>query len=147
MTNTTKGFATKFVQAAGTAVLASMLAIASVAQGAQTMSVHEATQTRVLFFDVNSASLGADARTIVLSAVDAAERSGAKLIEIAAYASDEESARDGDLASRRAEVVKQQVVDYGFQGTVLVDEEGPEFRLVGLSDTTIDRRVVLRLGS
>jgi outer membrane protein OmpA-like peptidoglycan-associated protein len=147
MTNSTKEFATKIVRAAGIAVLASMLATVSVAQDAQPVSnAVRAVETRVLFFDVNSASLSSDAKTIVLSAVDAAERSGAKLIEVAAYAADDESARDMDLAARRADVVKQQIANYGFQGTVLIDEEAPEFRVAGLSDTTLDRRVTLRVG-
>jgi outer membrane protein OmpA-like peptidoglycan-associated protein len=103
-------------------------------------------ETRVLFFDVQSASLGPVAKSIVLSTVDAAERAHAKRIEIAAYAADDESARDTGLAARRAEVVKEQIVHYGFQGTVIIDEEGPEPPLANLADSTFDRRVVLRVG-
>jgi len=103
-------------------------------------------ETRVVFFDVQSASLGAVAKTIVLSAVDSAERSHAKRIEIAAYAADDESARDSGLAARRAAVVKEQIANYGFQGTVVIDEEGPELPLAGLTDASFDRRVTLRLG-
>ena len=103
-------------------------------------------ETRVLFFDVQSASLGSVAKQIVLSTVDAAERANATRIEIAAYASDDESMRDSNLAARRAAVVKQQIANYGFRGTVVIDEEGPEFPFAGLTDSTIDRRLTLRVG-
>jgi outer membrane protein OmpA-like peptidoglycan-associated protein len=110
------------------------------------MSPSAPAETRVLFFDVQSASLGSVAKQIVLSAVDAAERAKAQRIEVAAYASDEESGRDSNLAARRAEVVRQQIANYGFQGTVVIDQEGPEFPLVGLTDPSIDRRATLRVG-
>jgi outer membrane protein OmpA-like peptidoglycan-associated protein len=100
-------------------------------------------ETRVLFFDVQSASLSPVAKSIVLSTVDAAERAHAKRIEIAAYATEDESARDSNLAARRAEVVKEQIAQYGFQGTTVVDEEGPELPLASLAGSTFDRRVTL----
>ena len=144
----TNGFAARVVRSAGTALLACTLAASAAAQTVQPISVPApaALETRVLFFDVRSAALTPVAKTIVLSAVDAAERSAAKRIEIAASAADDEFARDPDLAARRAEVVKQQIVNYGFQGTVVVDEEGPEPLLMGAHDTTFDRRVILRVG-
>jgi len=101
---------------------------------------------RVLFFDVQSASLSPVAKSIVLGAVDAAERAHANRIEIAAYAADDESTRDSNLAARRAAVVKEQIANYGFQGAVVVDEEGPELPLAGLTDSTFDRRATLRVG-
>jgi outer membrane protein OmpA-like peptidoglycan-associated protein len=144
----TNGFSMRVVLSAGTVVLACLLATAAGAQSVQPISVPAPAtpETRVLFFDMRSAALTPVAKAIVLSAVDAAERSTAKRIEIAAYAADDESARDSSLAARRAAVVKQQIANYGFQGTVIVDEEGPELPLVGLSDGTFDRRVILRVG-
>jgi outer membrane protein OmpA-like peptidoglycan-associated protein len=125
-----------------------MLATAASAQSAQPISMPAptASETRVLFFDVRSAALSPVAKAIVLSAVDAAERSHAKRIEIAAYEADDEFARDPELAARRAAVVKEQIANFGFQGTVVVDEEGPEPPLVDLGDSTFDRRVILRVG-
>jgi hypothetical protein len=144
----TNGFASRLVRTAGTAVLVCMMATAAGAQSVQPISMPApaAMETRVLFFDVRSAALSPVAKAIVLSAVDAAERSAAKRIEIAAYAADDEFSRDPELAARRAAVVKEQIANYGFQGTVLIDEEGPELPLVGLSDTSFDRRVILRVG-
>jgi outer membrane protein OmpA-like peptidoglycan-associated protein len=147
MTDITNRFASKIVRAAGTAILASMLTTVSVAQSAQSISIpaRAVAATRVLFFDVHSASLSTDAKTIVLSAVDAAERSGAKLIEIAAYAADDESARDMNLSARRAEVVKQQIVNYGFQGQVIVDDEAPYAPLAAtVANDTVQRLAILR---
>ena len=144
----TNGFARRLVQFAGALVLACSFATAADAQRTQpiSMSAPAPVETRVLFFDVQSASLSAVAKSIVLSAVDAADRAHATRIEIAAYATDEESARDSNLAMRRAEVVKDLIANYGFQGTVVVDEEGPELHLAGLADSTFDRRVILRIG-
>lgn len=145
----TNGFAKKLVQSAGAAILACLFATAADAQRTQlvSMSAPASVDTRVLFFDVHSASLSPVAKSIVLSAVDAAERAHATRIEIAAYAADDESMRDSNLAARRAEVVKEQIANYGFTGTVVVDEEGPELHLAGLADSTFDRRVTLRVGS
>jgi outer membrane protein OmpA-like peptidoglycan-associated protein len=144
----TNGFAMRIVQSAGAAVLACLFATAADAQRTQLISMPAPApaETRVLFFDVQSASLSPVAKSIVLSAVDAAERAHAKRIEIAAYAADDESSRDTGLAVRRAEVVKEHIVHYGFQGTVIIDEEGPEPPLANLADSTFDRRVVLRVG-
>jgi outer membrane protein OmpA-like peptidoglycan-associated protein len=141
----TNGFAKSVIRFAGAAVLACSFATAADAQRIS-LSAPPPAETRVLFFDVQSASLSPVAKSIVLSTVDAAERAHAKRIEIAAYAADDESARDSNLAARRAEVVKEQIAHYGFQGTVVVDEEGPELPLAGLADNTFDRRVTLRIG-
>ena len=140
----TNGLTKRIVQSAGAAVLACLFATAANALISMPASVP--ADTRVLFFDVQSASLSPVAKSIVLSAVDAAERANAKRIEIAAYAADDESARDSNLAARRAAVVKEQIANYGFQGTVVVDEEGPELPLAALTDSTFDRRVILRVG-
>jgi len=143
----TNGFAKKRVRSAGAAVLACLFATAADAQPTQAISLSAPApaEIRVVFFDVQSASLSPVAKSIVLSAVDAAERAHATRIEIAAYAADNESVRDSDLAARRAAVVKQQIAHFGFQGTVVVDEEGPELPLAGLADSTFDRRVTLRI--
>ena len=141
----TNVFAARLIRSAGAAVVACMILSTAGAQAAQPIST-SASDTRVVFFDVQSASLSSDAKAIVLSAVDAAERSAAKRIVVAAYAADDESARDSGLAARRAAVVKEQIANFGFQGTVVVDEEGPELRLADLIDTTFDRRVMLRVG-
>jgi outer membrane protein OmpA-like peptidoglycan-associated protein len=143
----TNGFAKKLVRSAGAAVLACLFATAADAQRTQliSMSAPAPAEIRVVFFDVQSASLSPVAKSIVLSAVDAAERAHAKRIEIAAYAADDESVRDSDLAARRAAVVKQQIAHYGFQGAVVVDEEGPELPLASLVDSTFDRRATLSL--
>lgn len=144
----TNGFASRTTRSAATAVLACMVATAVNAQSEQAVSMTAAApvETRVVFFDAQSASLSAVAKTIVLGAVDAAERSHAKQIEIAAYSSEEEAVRDSDLVARRAAVVKEQIANFGFRGTVIIDEEGPEPPLASLTDTTFDRRVILRIG-
>ena len=143
----TNGFAKRVVHFAGAAALACLFATAADAQRTQLISVPAPApaEIRVVFFDVQSASLSPVAKSIVLSAVDTAERVRAKRIEIAAYAADDESARDSNLAARRAEVVKEQIAHYGFKGTVVVDEEGPELPLAGLTDSTFDRRVTLQI--
>jgi outer membrane protein OmpA-like peptidoglycan-associated protein len=144
----TNGFAKRVVRFAGATVLACLFATAADAQRTQLVSVPAPApaEMRVLFFNVQSASLSPVAKSIVLSAVDAAERAHATRIEIAAYAADDESARDSALATRRAAVVKELIANYGFQGTVVVDEEGAELALAGLADSTFDRRVTLRVG-
>ena len=70
----TNGFASRIVRAAGTAVLACVLATSSGAQdvGQTSVPATAAPETRALFFDVRSAALTPVAKTIVLSAVDAA---------------------------------------------------------------------------
>jgi len=143
----TNRFAKRVVRYAGAAVLACVFATAADAQRTELISLFAPApaETRVLFFDVQSASLSPVAKSIVLSAVDTAERVHAKRIEIAAYAADDESARDSNLAARRAAVVKEQIAHYGFQGAVGVDEEGPELPLAGLTDSTFDRRATLSL--
>lgn len=142
----TNGFAKSVVRFAGAALLACS-ATAADAQRTEliSMSAPAPVETRVLFFDVQSASLSAAAKSIVLGTVDTAERAHAKRIEIAAHAADDETARDSNLAARRAAVVKEQIAHYGFEGTVVVDEEGPELPLAGLTDSTFDRRVTLQI--
>jgi outer membrane protein OmpA-like peptidoglycan-associated protein len=144
----TNVFVNKIYRTTAVAFLACALGTVANAESARLISMLPSVpvDTRVLFFDVQSASLGPVAKSIVLSTVDAAERTNATRIEVAAYASDDESARDLGLAARRAEVVKQQIANYGFKGTVVIDEEGPEFPLAGLTDSSIDRRVTLRIG-
>jgi outer membrane protein OmpA-like peptidoglycan-associated protein len=144
----TNGFAESVVRFAGAAVLTCLFATAADAQRTQLISVPAPApgEIRVVFFDVRSASLSPVAKSIVLSTVDAAERAHAKRIEIAAYAADNESVRDSNLAAQRAAVVKEQIANYGFQGTVVIDQEGPELPLASLVDSTFDRRVTLRVG-
>ena len=144
----TDGFVNKIYRTTAVAVVACVLGTVANAESVRLISVSPSApaDTRVLFFDVQSASLSPVAKSIVLSTVDAAERANATRIEIAAYASDDESVRDSNLAARRAEVVKQQIANYGFRGTVVIDQEGPEFPLASLADSTIDRRVSLRIG-
>ena len=140
----TNGFASRIVGSAAAAVLACLL---TTSVGAQDPQQPDATKTMVLFFDMQSATLSPEARTIVLSAVDAAERSHAGHIELAAYAAPDESARDPGLAARRAAVVKALIADYGFRGLVFIDEEAPELPLVAAGgDRTFDRLAVLRVG-
>jgi len=91
----TNAFASKMIRLAGTAVLASILASSAGAENSE-------PKTMVLFFDMESANLTSEAKTIVLSAVDVAEREHANSIELAVYAAPDESARDGNLVARRA---------------------------------------------
>ena len=67
----TRGFASRLVRSAGAAALTCIVATAARAQSVEPISMAPApAETRVVFFDVQSASLGAVAKTIVLSAVD-----------------------------------------------------------------------------
>jgi hypothetical protein len=101
----------------------------------------------VLFFDVESAVLTPEAKSIVLSAVDAAERTHSGQIELAAFSLSDEFARDPALAARREAAVTDLIAEYGFAGLVVADEEGPQIPLVRVDgDTTFDRAVVLHLG-
>jgi len=145
----TNCFAKRVIGFVGAAALACSFAAAADARYTEliSMSAPLPAETRVLFFDVQSASLSPVAKSIVLSTIDAAERAHAKRIEIAAYAADDETARDSNLAARRAQVVKEQIAHFGYRGTVVIDEEGPELPLAGLADGTVDRRVTLRIGS
>jgi outer membrane protein OmpA-like peptidoglycan-associated protein len=99
----------------------------------------------ILFFDMESADLTPEARSIVLSAVDAAERIHSGQIQLATYSSSGESAHDSTLAVRRAEAVKALIADYGYRGHVTVDEEAPDVPLVAIGDDTFDRSAILRL--
>jgi len=135
--------AARLIRAAAAAVLCGVLATSAGAQDAQTPTQLE---TIVLFFDVESAALSPQAKTIVLRAVDAAEGTGARLIELAAYASSDESARDPELATRRAEAVKKLLADYGFKGAVFIDHEAQQIPLAATGDDTFERSAVLRLG-
>ena len=144
----TNGFASKTIRLAGSAVLACILATSVGAQNLLQVSLSQPQkpETMVLFFDVQSAALTSEAKTIVLNAVDTAERTHAKFIELAAYAAADESTRDPELMARRAAMVKQQIANYGFQGRVIIDDEAPDAPLVTLGDETIDRRAALRIG-
>lgn len=141
----TNSFVSRVVQLAGAVVL--VLATSVEAQGVRQISfvAPPAPKTMVLFFDVESAALTPEAKSIVLSAVDAAERGNAQ-IELAAFSSTDEFARDPALAMRRAAAVEDLIADYGFVGQVVVDEEGPQIPLLRIAgDTTLDRAVVLHL--
>ncbi len=141
-------FATRIVRSAGTAIFACILATSVGAQNLRQMfkPAPVVPQTVVMFFDVQSARLTPEARTIVLGTVDAAERAHAGRIELAAYAATDETARDPDLAARRAAAVKEQIANYGFQGLVVIDDEAPELRLARSGDDTFDRLAVLHVG-
>ena len=134
----TNGFASKMIRLAGTAVLASILASSADAENSE-------PKTMFLFFDMQSADLTPEAKSIVLSAVDAAERVHAGQIELAAYSSSGESAHDSALAVRRADAVKALIADYGYSGHVIVDQEAPDVPLVRIGDETFDRSAILRL--
>jgi hypothetical protein len=144
----TNGFASKTIRLAGSVVLACMLATSVGAQNRLGISLPAPSKPEMvaLFFDIESAALTPEAKTIVLSAVDAAERAHAQQIVLAAYAAPDESARDPELSARRAAAVKQQIADFGFQGLVVVDEEAPDLPLVGVGADTFDRSATLRLG-
>jgi outer membrane protein OmpA-like peptidoglycan-associated protein len=144
----TNSFASKIIRLAGAMVLASILATSVEAQIARQISfaAPAVPETLVLFFDVESAALTPEAKSIVLSAVDAAERDHARQIELAAFSSSDEFAHDPALAARRAAAVKDLITDFGFAGLVAVDEEGPQIPLVRVDgDATFDRAAVLHL--
>jgi len=144
----TNVFATRIVRPAGIAILACILATSVGAQGLRQMfkPAPVAPQNVVMFFDLQSARLTPEARTIVLGTVDAAERAHAGRIELAAYAAPDETARDPELAARRAAAVKEQIANYGFQGLVVIDDEAPEVPLARLGDDTFNRLAVLHIG-
>ena len=135
----TNAFAAKMIRLAGTAVLASILASSAGAENSE-------PKTMFLFFDMQSADLTPEAKSIVLSAVDAAERDHAGQIELAVFAAPDESMRDHELVVHRAAILKQQIADYGFQGVVIIDDEAPNLPLAKAGDETIDRRAVIRVG-
>jgi len=66
------------IRLAGAAFLASILSASAGAENSE-------PKTMVSFFDMQSADLTPEAKSIVLSAVDAAERVHAGQIELAAY--------------------------------------------------------------
>ena len=99
-----------------------------------------------LFFDVQSPYLSPEARKIVLGAVDAAERTHAGRIDLAAYAAPDEIARDPALVARRAATVKEQIANYGFQGLVIVDDETSDPPLMAIANDTFHRMAILRVG-
>jgi outer membrane protein OmpA-like peptidoglycan-associated protein len=138
----TSGFAANCMGAGGAVALACLLATSAGAQEARA----DAPRTVALFFDVESAALSPDAKTIVVSAADAAERAHVKQIALAAYAAPDESAHHPELAARRAAAVKEEIVRHGFEGAVIVDEEAPELRILGVGDEVIQRSVILHLG-
>lgn len=152
----TNGFASKTIRLSGAAVLACILATSVGAQNQLRISLPAPSKPElpapskpemmVLFFDVQSATLTPEAKTIVLSAVDAAERAHAEHVDLGVYAAPDESTRDPELAARRAAAVKQKIADFGFQGLVVIDEEAPEIALAGVGDEVIHRSAILHLG-
>ena len=143
----TNVFATRIVRPAGIAILACILATSVGAQGLRQMfkPAPVAPQNVVMFFDLQSARLTPEARTIVLGTVDAAERAHAGRIELAAYAAPDETARDPELAARRAAAVKEQIANYGFQGLVIVDDEASDPPLTAIANDTFHRMAILRI--
>jgi outer membrane protein OmpA-like peptidoglycan-associated protein len=139
---TTK-FMSRFVRAAGAAFIACSLTNAAGAQDVQTTAVPKMV---AVFFEPESAALTPEGKTVVLYALDAAERADARTITLAAFASDDESARDPELAARRASAVKSAIAERGFDGIVFVDQEAPELPLVGTGDDTFGRSAILRVG-
>jgi hypothetical protein len=144
----TNVFATRIARSAGAAILAFGLATSVGAQSLWQISepAPVAPRSVIMLFDVQSARLTSEARTIVLTTVDAAERAHAGRIELAAYAAPDEIVRDPELAARRAAAVKEQIANYGFQGLVVVDDEAPEVPLARLGDDTFDRLAILHIG-
>jgi outer membrane protein OmpA-like peptidoglycan-associated protein len=102
--------------------------------------------TMVVFFDVESAKVAPEAKSIVLAAVDAAERGGVRSIELAAHSSPDELAHDPELAARRAAVVKDLIAELGFRGQVYIDHEAPQIPLAAMGDETFQRSAILRVG-
>jgi outer membrane protein OmpA-like peptidoglycan-associated protein len=138
----TNVFASKIVRLAGIAILACILATAV---GAVDQPRISEPKTMVLYFDMESANLTSEAKTIVLSAVDVAKREHANSIELAVYAAPDESARDRQLVARRAATIQRLIADYGFEGAVVVDDEAPDISLASVGDEMIDRRAVIRV--
>ena len=140
----TNRFVSRFSRSAAAAILGCTVAVSAGAQISRPAPA--APETVALFFDVQSPYLSPDARKIVLSAVDAAERAHAKRIELAAYAAPDEIARDPALAARRAATVKEQIANYGFQGLVIVDDEASDPPLTAIANDTFPRMAILRFG-
>jgi outer membrane protein OmpA-like peptidoglycan-associated protein len=139
----TKEFRSRIVQVAAAAVLACSLTISA---GAQNAPQPDVPATMILFFDSESAQLTPEAKSIVLAAVDAAERGRVRRIELAVHSSAEELARDPELATRRAGAVRRQIADFGYRGQVYVDEEAPEIQLAAVEDATFQHSAILRIG-
>ena len=132
---------------AGAAILAGLLATSVGAQGLRQISLSAPPpRAVVLFFDLNSDRLTPEANAIVRSAVNSAERAQADQIEVATYAAADESASNPGLAARRAATLKEQIAKYGFEGSVVIDEEASDVRLAGPGEETFDRRAILRVG-
>ena len=140
----TNEFAAKIIRAAGALGIACLLATSA---GAQDVQRPDMPRMITVFFDIESATLSSEAKTIVLKAVDAAERGQATRIALAAFAAPDESERDPLLAAHRAAAVKQQIAEYGYQGLVIVDEEAPEPPLFGVGNEIIRRSAILHLGN
>jgi len=140
----TNRFASRVGLSVAAAMAAFLLAVSADAQSSRPATA-AAPQNVVLFFDVQSPFLSPDARKIVLSAVDAAERAHAGRIELAAYAAPGEIARDPALAVRRAATVKEQIANYGFQGLVIVDDEASDPPLTAVANDTFQRMAILRV--
>jgi hypothetical protein len=101
----------------------------------------------VLFFNVQSSKLSADAKSIVRAAVDAAQRAHAKQIELTALSAKDETAHDPLLASRRAASVKAEIAQLGFTSAVVTGGgQAPGLLSVSNgSDDTVNRRVVISM--
>jgi outer membrane protein OmpA-like peptidoglycan-associated protein len=139
----TKRFMSGLVRAAGAAFVACALTNSAGAQDAQTSVV---PKTVAVFFEPESAALTPEGETVVVQAVDAAERADARTIALAAFASDEETARQPELAARRAAAVKSAIAERGFGGIVFVDQEAAEIPLLATGDDAFGRTAILRLG-
>ena len=139
----TKRFISGLVRAAGAAFVACSLTTSAGAQDAQTTVVPKMV---AVFFEPESAALTPEGKTVVLHALDAAERAAARTIVLAAFASDDEFGRDPELAARRAAAVKAAIAERGFGGVVFVDQEAPEIPLVGTGDDSFGRSAIIRLG-
>lgn len=127
------------------AAVATLVCSVTTLAGARGAPQPDVPATMIVFFDVESARLSPEAKTIVLGAVDAAER-GHVSIELAAHSSRDELTRDPELAMKRAAAVKTMIAEFGFRGQVYIDEEAPELPVADAGDETFQRSAILRVG-
>ena len=135
-------FGSRLLQLVAVAAVACSLTMSAGAQVAQQPDVPKSI---VVFFDNGSAALTPEARSVVLSAINAAKRAQIGSIELAAYSSSAETGRD-ELAAKRAEAVSALIEQSGYRGSVYVDHEAPGIALAEAGDDTFTRSAVLRLG-
>jgi hypothetical protein len=128
------------------AAFATLVCSVTTLAGARGAPQPDVPATMIVFFDVESATVTPEAKSIVLAAVDAAERGGVKTIELAAHSSPEEVVHDPNLATKRAEAVKELIADFGFRRRVYVDHEAPPIPLAAAGDETFQRSTILRVG-